>query len=186
MRSLLRRWDSGLLSGGLSLALLRRDVRASCVSAFLGESRNLSSRPRLPTCSLPDGFHALVNKSMELLFQVWRKVREEFIWWSPCSDSVKKYLDRVEATVASAMPFHYFPVAGNSREGEIPGSRIPCGTRVQVSLGWFWAALITRATDLRIIPPELSKGGVSFCGMRPFRKCPSDERNWRSVSVHPD
>ena len=48
---------------------------ASCVSALLGESRNLSSRPILPACSLPDRFHALMNKSMELLFQVWRKVR---------------------------------------------------------------------------------------------------------------
>ena len=28
-----------------------------------------------------------------------------------------------------------FSVAGNSREGEIPSSPIPCGTRVRVSLG---------------------------------------------------
>ena len=87
----------------------------------------------MPKCSLPGGFHALEKKSMELLFQVWRKLRtpqksEEFVWWSPCSDSVKKVPSRRKQV-----------------EREIPASRIPCGPQ---GPGFFGvgsgAALITR------------------------------------------
>ena len=156
------------------------------LSAFLCESRNLSSRPRLPTCSLLGGFHALVNKSTELLLQIRRKVRGRRLQdhlrrvrrLSGCLRARTRSRSSWTATrggnrgIGHAIFFIIFPVAGSSREGGFQAVEFRVAPGSRFLWGWFRAALITRATDLRIIPPALSKGWSLSLREEAFSKMP--------------
>ena len=138
LRSRLRRWVCGLPSGGLSLALLRRDVwssvlRCLCTSVGLGICPRGQGRFLM-------GFQELANKSTDSQFQFLDRDAWRQPWHRPCNfDYFSSRRKQGERERFQAVEFRVAPGSG-------------------FFWGWFRAALITRATDLRIIPPDLSMG----------------------------